>query len=194
MFRMLGGNLALDFVNTVGGRTPANSNRYEIDRERLTSIDDLYEWALVAGIINASERRRLANEARAHPRAAANVFARAVRLREVLYRLFVGTHKLDALNDELKIARSHERLGFAGGRVQPIWDDDTALDRPLWDVARAAAVLLTSDQLERVRQCPGESCGWLFVDTSRNRSRQWCDMNDCGNLAKVRRFRERQKA
>jgi predicted RNA-binding Zn ribbon-like protein len=194
MFRLLGGNLALDFVNTVGGRTPANSNRYEIEREHLTLIDDLYDWALAAGILNASERRRLASEARAHPRLASSVFARSIRLRESLYRLFVGTHKLDVLNDELSIARTHERLSAVEGRVQPVWDDDRALDRPLWDVARAAAALLTSDQLSRVRQCPGESCGWLFLDTSRNRSRQWCDMNDCGNLAKVRRFRERQKA
>ena len=194
MFRLLGGNLALDFVNTVGGRTPANANRYEIDREHLTTIDDLYEWALVAGVINASRHRKLVNDARAHPRLASSVFARALRLRESLYRLFVGTHKLDVLNDELSIARTHERLGVIEGQVQPIWDDDRALDLPLWEVARAAAALLTSDQLERVRQCPGESCGWLFVDTSRNRSRQWCDMNDCGNLAKVRRFRERRKA
>ena len=190
MFRLLGGNLALDFVNTVGGRTPANSNRYEIERERLTKIDDLYDWALAAGVINASQRRKVV-----HDRNAAKIFARALRLREALYRLFLGSRRdLDVLNDELSIARTHERLRIVEGRVQSIWDDDRALDLPLWEVARAAAALLTSDQLARVRQCPGESCGWLFLDTSRNHSRQWCEMNDCGNLAKVRRFRERQKA
>ena len=65
------------------------------------------------------------------------------------------------------------------------------LESPLWPVARAAAALLTSPELARLRQCGGDDCGWLFLDGSRNHSRQWCTMEDCGNLSKVRRFRER---
>jgi predicted RNA-binding Zn ribbon-like protein len=64
----------------------------------------------------------------------------------------------------------------------------------LWPVARSAAELLTSGDLARVGQCPGEECGWLFLDTSRAGRRQWCDMADCGNLAKVRRFRDQRRA
>ncbi len=73
-------------------------------------------------------------------------------------------------------------------------DDPNALDRMLWPLVRSAAELLVTGDLSRVRVCGGERCGWLFVDTSKNRSRRWCDMQDCGNVAKVRRFRTRQHA
>jgi predicted RNA-binding Zn ribbon-like protein len=64
----------------------------------------------------------------------------------------------------------------------------------LWHIADSAAEFLTTGDLTRLRECSGEDCGWLFEDTSKNRSRQWCDMRDCGNLAKVRRFRTRLHA
>jgi predicted RNA-binding Zn ribbon-like protein len=61
----------------------------------------------------------------------------------------------------------------------------------LWLIADSAAEMLTTGDLSRLKQCPGDDCGWLFEDTSKNRRRQWCDMQACGNLAKVRRFRSR---
>jgi len=70
-------------------------------------------------------------------------------------------------------------------------DTETALDRMLWPIAQSAAEFLNAGDFSRLRECGGEECGWLFEDTSRNRSRQWCHMQDCGNLAKVRRFRTR---
>jgi predicted RNA-binding Zn ribbon-like protein len=81
------------------------------------------------------------------------------------------------------------------GREGLRWDWPDAgsrLDSPLWPVGRAAAALLTSGDLSRLRQCGGERCGWLFLDRSRNRSRHWCTMEDCGNVSKVRRFRQRR--
>jgi predicted RNA-binding Zn ribbon-like protein len=100
---------------------------------------------------------------------------------------------LETLNRELRVARAHERL-VASPRFA--WEADNppaALDRVLWPVVRSAADLLTSPELERVGQCRGEECGWLFLDISRSRRRQWCHMADCGNLAKVRRFRQRRR-
>jgi len=72
---------------------------------------------------------------------------------------------------------------------------DVALDRPLWPIARSAVELLTSDdEVRLVRECASATCEWLFVDRTRNHSRRWCDMNDCGNRAKQKRLRERQSA
>ena len=63
------------------------------------------------------------------------------------------------------------------------------LDTMLPPILQSAVDLLVSkNDLERVKQCEGDSCGWLFFDTSRNRSRRWCSMADCGNRAKARRF------
>jgi len=64
----------------------------------------------------------------------------------------------------------------------------------VWPVLLDAADLLTSDMLKRVGECAGEGCTWLFIDKSRNRSRQWCAMDDCGNRAKARRFYRRKQA
>ena len=63
-----------------------------------------------------------------------------------------------------------------------------ALDQVLWPVAQSAAELLVQGSLERIRECPGQgTCGWLFLDLSKNASRRWCDMRVCGNRAKARR-------
>jgi predicted RNA-binding Zn ribbon-like protein len=99
---------------------------------------------------------------------------------------------LTLLNQELTIARQHRQLVATADGFDWQWTaSKRAIDRMLWAVAESAAQLLTIGELSRLKQCPGERCGWLFADTSRNRSRQWCIMEDCGNVAKVRRFRSR---
>src|SRR5690606_34555848 len=74
------------------------------------------------------------------------------------------------------------------------WPESNALDQVLWPVAVSAAELLTSADRERVKECAADTCNWLFLDMSRNRSRRWCDMKECGNRAKARRFYKRQRA
>ena len=71
--------------------------------------------------------------------------------------------------------------------------DEISLDKMIWAVARSAADLLTSADLKRVGVCAGEGCGWLFFDTSKNNSRRWCAMEDCGNRAKARRHYQRSQ-
>jgi len=76
-----------------------------------------------------------------------------------------------------------------------VWaEGGRALDCMLWPVARSAADLLTAGELPAIRQCQGSQCGWLFLDTSRNRTRVWCDMRVCGNRAKARRHHARLRA
>jgi predicted RNA-binding Zn ribbon-like protein len=67
------------------------------------------------------------------------------------------------------------------------------LDAPLWPLVRQAAELLVGADLKRVRECAASDCRWLFLDTSKNHSRRWCDMKSCGNRAKVRRFYRRKR-
>ncbi|MGH9751659.1 MAG: CGNR zinc finger domain-containing protein, partial [Blastocatellia bacterium] len=91
---------------------------------------------------------------------------------------------------------AHGRVRLGAGEENFVWewtDTKNALDQMLWRIADSAAEMLTTDDLTRLRECPGEDCGWLFLDTSKNSRRQWCDMQTCGNLAKVRRFRRRQQ-
>lgn len=189
--KFVGGRLCLDFTNTVGGRSDT------VLRDKLRAYGDVLRFAQLSGAVSAAGARRLADAARSDPAPAAAVFRRALDLREALFRIFRASldrrrpaaRDLDTLATELSTARRHERLAPAGGIYLWRWDDEAAPDRVLWPVARSAGELLTSDDLQKLRLCAGEECGWLFLDTSRNHSRRWCDMKDCGNRAKVRRFR-----
>jgi predicted RNA-binding Zn ribbon-like protein len=145
--------------------------------------------------------RSLTERAARRTREAATVFTRALELREAVYRIFaalaVGRAAAQAdlavLNETLGRASSNARVTPGASAFQWTWDlEDTAIDLPLCLIALSAAGLLTSDDCRRVRQCADEDgCGWLFVDTSRNHSRRWCDINDCGNRAKQRRYQQR---
>jgi predicted RNA-binding Zn ribbon-like protein len=204
--KLVGGRLCLDFINTVDGRK-SDSTRKESQSvnsqllgDKLGEYSDLVEWSRHSDIVTATEAERLIHASKRNTREAKNVLDRAIALREALYRICKammtgrGPQRADlvTVNDELLKARAHERLthgphGFSWELV----GGEAALDRMLWSIAQSGAELFTSGDLSRLRECSGEDCGWLFEDTSKNRSRQWCDMQDCGNLAKVRRYRTR---
>jgi predicted RNA-binding Zn ribbon-like protein len=100
---------------------------------------------------------------------------------------------LGMLNEELRLAREAEHLVFQKPHFAWYWSaSNSSLDRVVASVARSAAELLTQNDPTRLHRCAGDDCGWIFEDISRNRGRRWCDMRDCGNVAKVRRFRRRQ--
>jgi len=61
-------------------------------------------------------------------------------------------------------------------------------------IAAAAAKVAIQQRFDRVKICPADDCRWAFYDTSRNRSRQWCSMEVCGNRAKARAHRQRATA
>ncbi len=97
---------------------------------------------------------------------------------------------LDALNRILSQGQNHRGVlpavrGYGWGWIGRADD----VGRVLWPVAWSAALLLTGPDLARLKCCDG--CGRLFFDASRNRSRRWCDMQGCGNRAKVARHRRR---
>jgi predicted RNA-binding Zn ribbon-like protein len=46
----------------------------------------------------------------------------------------------------------------------------------------------------RFKACRGTDCHLVFIDSSRNTSRRWCDMAACGNRAKGESFRVRHRA
>jgi predicted RNA-binding Zn ribbon-like protein len=197
-FSLTGGKLCLDFANTAEGRVPA----IRPEDERLSSYDALVAWGHQAGVLEERQAQQLLALAAAQPDEAAQVLAQAIALREAMYRLFSqvasgeapAADDLERLNTALERGLAQARLALEGERAVWVWADTPALDRMLWPVARSAAELLTSEERERVRECAGETCSWLFMDTSRNRSRHWCDMQSCGNRAKAKRHYQRQRA
>ena len=195
VFEFVAGDLSLDFCNTVGGKRGA------VTREYLNGHLDLLSWVHQAGLVEDSALQTLARDAARNPGKASQLLGRAIELREALYRIFAavsgGCHPkssdLAILNSELTPALGRLRLEMAAPptRFALRWaNPQPALEHLLGPIARAAGDLLTQpERVERIRICGGLNCGWLFVDASKNHSRRWCDMRDCGNRAKVRRHR-----
>jgi predicted RNA-binding Zn ribbon-like protein len=180
--RLLGGALALDFVNTVDPLVGPDAVEF-LDRP-----EALREWALLAGL-----------EPPAHP--TQEDLDRALALRRDLHAVFGAV----AHGDEppgAALGRIHDgyasvlgRAGLERGGAGYRWQPSGGVDRLLWPVLSSAIELLTTPALARVRECEDhEACGWLFLDASRNGTRRWCSMSGCGAKAKMRRYRARQAA
>jgi predicted RNA-binding Zn ribbon-like protein len=173
----LAGRIALDFCNSL-------SLMHRIGlRDRILTPEDFHGWAGRCGF---------ALESAPSPQA----LGRLHRLRAALFGIFdaaLGDEQpkpadLDILNAELTEARAAERLvpardGYAIEDASP-----AIVDRFRHAVARDAAGLLIGDR-RRIKRCPAHDCQWLFYDSSKNLSRRWCAMDDCGTLEKVRRYR-----
>ena len=191
------GWLCLDFANT------AEWHLSEHPTERLTSYAELIAWARSINLLSDRAAPQLLRVADQHPSEAARVLDRAVTLREAIYRIFVAvaagkspsTDDQSTLNAELSRSLSQSRLVWNKANFDWGRDEDDALDQVLWWVLRSATDLLTSADIKRVGVCADDrGCGWLFYDTSRNRTRQWCSMRGCGNRAKARRHYEKVKS
>ena len=192
-----GGALCLEFTNTTSAR------RTDAPSEHLHSYADLLAWAQGQEILAPELAARLASEGERRAQAAADALQRALELREALYRIFTAhadglppaAADLQLLNTALAEAMPHRRLAAGTEGFSWQWEAEAdTLAQMLWPVARSAADLLTSPDLARVRECAGATCDWLFIDRSKNHSRRWCDMQECGNVAKVRRYRTRKQA
>ena len=192
----LSGHAALEFTNTANNHASADPG------ETLHDYADLLRWASRVGVLDQARVRALTRKAAGRKRDAAAVLARSIELREALYRTFAsmahGRPPSDAdlglLNRSLRRVADGAQLAPRPGGFAWRWNlDETSLDLPLRLMALAAVDLLTADYVERLGQCADDhGCGWLFIDTTKNHSRRWCDINDCGNRAKQRRYRARK--
>jgi predicted RNA-binding Zn ribbon-like protein len=195
-FSLLGNRLCLDFTNTVDDRFRENKD------ELLTDYRDLVAWSRQTGITTDAEASHLLAAAQRRPEEAEVVRKRAVTWREALFRIFQA-YVNEADPDEEDLCQFNAVLSEAMGKTRLVggdehyhWDwaeKETALDWMLWPVLRSAADLLISEDLHLMRQCASEDCSWLFLDTSKNHSRRWCNMQNCGNRAKVNRHYGRKK-
>jgi predicted RNA-binding Zn ribbon-like protein len=196
VFEFTGGNVCLDFTNTVSDR------KGEAPKELFQSYEDLVTWGQQAELLVTEEVQQLLVAAGNRPEEAVRVYQRSLELRDALYRIFRALAE-DVTPDEADMALFNgllaDALSHASLRQQDdqfcwgwVWRDDE-LDCMLWPVVRAAADLLTSGERLLVRVCAADDCSWLFLDTSKNHSRRWCDMRGCGNRAKVRKHHERKR-
>lgn len=195
-FELSGGALCLDFANTWGNQTDPGS-------DDLRTYEQLLAFARQTGFLTADAAAPLSRAAGGDPAAAAAALSLSLDLRGVIYRIFsrraagrsVPGNDVDRVNAVVGEALSHRRLERREGYFVWTWIavDADHLHAPIWPVIVSAAQLLTSDDLERVRECHADDCNWLFLDRSRNATRRWCSMSTCGNRAKARRRYKRQR-
>jgi predicted RNA-binding Zn ribbon-like protein len=196
VFNLSGGNLCLDFVNTVDDRGMPT------EREQLLSYHSLISWAEQAQLLSREAAAQLLTTATQQPDQANTTLQQARAIREVIYHIFASLAQgmtpsdvdLAQLNVALSHTLIHSKIIQHEQRFIWSWDFDcAALDYMLWPVVRAAADLLASDMLPMLRICAADDCQWLFMDTSKNQTRRWCNMKSCGNRAKARRHIARKK-
>ncbi|HEY0767049.1 MAG TPA: CGNR zinc finger domain-containing protein, partial [Steroidobacteraceae bacterium] len=107
----------------------------------------------------------------------------------VLERHFISASRHRELRWAQSARGSKERSALAWG-----WGRfGTEAELPVWILSQAASDLMLSDEVHRVRACGVETCRWLFLDTSKNHTRRWCNMKVCGNRVKARRFQARRR-
>jgi predicted RNA-binding Zn ribbon-like protein len=171
-YKLIGGAPALDFANLVSYRDTPRAHDW------LDPPDNVHRWTRAAGL-----------EARVSDR-----LETLIDLREALAQVFLALADgedprgpaFDVVAGAAHRARAQEQLTWdAGGAV---W----SLSKPsLADVLARDAALVLTDPSKRSRIGACTECRWIYLDTTRNRSRRWCDPADCGNRARQRRHYRR---
>jgi predicted RNA-binding Zn ribbon-like protein len=197
---IVGGHLALDFANTVDD--PEGSERYD----HAGTYPELVEWSVRIGILRPDQADKLLAASREQPRARSAALQRAHALRRILNQTFAEIAAMNSgppadtddavrlpvparwpdLRPFVKDALGQAELVPHGATYEMTWPITARLDGMLWPIAAAAGELLVAPQLSRLKKCAG--CPWVFLDQSKNLSRRWCAMNDCGTHEKIRRY------
>lgn len=177
-FRFRGGHAALDLTATLTGRLK------QAQRDLLARPEDVVRWLRAAGLECAASQPD------------EDLLDAARQLRETIYTLAMArlaarappTRARRALNDAARLPAAGPEIDAAGqARLR---GDASSL---LGFVAREAVFLLGGEMADRIRQCEGDGCAILFLDTSRSGDRRWCSMQACGNKHKVAAFRQRKQ-
>lgn len=192
---LIAGVECLDFVNTVDRHDATPGFDYFAP-----GYANLLAWFVHAEFVDDDTARSLLRLARKQPRDASSVRKRAQALRHAIHEIVVdlisgntpSERDLTTLTVETQRASACGRFVADGNRLTWQWTEDKELDQLLWPIARSAVDTLGSDRIARIRECAADDCQWLFLDTSKNGSRRFCNSSSCGNATRVRRFRARR--
>ncbi|MFK2878658.1 CGNR zinc finger domain-containing protein [Rhodanobacter hydrolyticus] len=185
--RLDGGRLCLDFVNTIHDRHAVQIEDYLQEPRRFI------EWCARSGALHVDEGIPVPRAARERTA----LMREVATLRDHLHALFAAridglrlpASAVRGLDHWLHLAWAGQSLG-ADARLH--WRADARDARlPLKRIALDALDLLGDPAASRLRRCANTaSCGWLFLDTSKNQRRRWCAMETCGTADKMRRYRQ----
>ncbi len=175
-YKLVGGRVSLDLVNTLSWPGTPRSHDW------LDSVANLKRW-LAAVDLPHGRQPDLATAKRVRG-VLADVLRPVCRAQRPS-REAVG--RLNAL-----VARAAERRVIDPQSLTWAWRSPESAVDSFAPIIFDAADLLAHAARDRLRHCP--SCDWLFLDQSKNGTRRWCDMADCGSRDKARRYYTRGKA
>jgi predicted RNA-binding Zn ribbon-like protein len=182
-FNLVAGEPSLEFLNTVNHWTVAEPRDYLLD------LGEAFRHGALVGLLTPGEARRLdALPPGTELRRLKELRSRLERIvRSAIAGKEPADEDLDALARDAADAAREVELRMSGDRLERVIPVDSAGVATLrWRIVEAAITLLASDDLARVGTCP--TCGWFFLDTTKNRSRRWCSMAMCGGAMKSRRY------
>ena len=181
---LLGGRLAIDFVNAIPPNAPL-------------SWEQLIRFLEVTGIVSVARSAHLLSLPQSDPPAAEALLLKAQNLGTALRKLFTAMLRkqklagewIEPVNAILRITEGHDELVAQdiGHKIEFIAREG-GLDWLLAAVARSGAEIVAEGARARLRICANPHCGLLFYDNSRTRARRWCSMAVCGNRSKVAAF------
>ena len=191
-FQLVGGHPALDLVNTLDWRF-----REGAAEELLTTYGDALSFAEQSELLTAAEARRLERAVGKEidgKRVLTAVQTLREALADVLYARLDGKDpdekSVRTLDKFFKQAQASRTLQWSGDGMRWDWAaSGTDQNLALLKLAQSAEELVTGGELDLLRACAKPDCRWLFLDTSKNHTRRWCDMKLCGNRMKARRFK-----
>ncbi|HEV3045686.1 MAG TPA: CGNR zinc finger domain-containing protein [Roseiarcus sp.] len=191
---LIGCDLALDFTNTSSGRG------HHSHLEHLRSAENVVSWARHAKALALADSESILTALQTDEGLAARFLKRALALREIIFAIGVEVASRRRAPDESVNALAHAHAAcIAKARLTPhgggfVWSwppQEAPIEAVLGPIALSALTLLTQADLSRIKQCQGDHCGWLFLDTTKNKSRRWCEMEVCGNRAKQKRHQSK---
>jgi predicted RNA-binding Zn ribbon-like protein len=191
-FKLFAGQPALELVNTLDMRFSAGTI------ELLPAYGDFLRLVTQLRLLTPEQARRLGRTV--GEKDAQRVLSSAIELREALASFLYGridggqpkASQVERLEKHFHAAALRRRLSPADGQLVWTWSGvERQAEIPLWKLAQAASELLVSGEVELVKDCGDPTCRWLFLDTSKNHTRRWCDMKTCGNRMKARRHQAR---
>jgi predicted RNA-binding Zn ribbon-like protein len=186
--KQLSGHPALELCNSRAGWQGAPGPRGDY----LQSYDALALLAVTTGVITSDAGHTLRRMAAGHVEAAAGVLDRIRSIRTDLYTALTGEPSraaLRRLSAAISAAHSRQRIVLENDCAHWTFGSSPALVDPLDAFLVAAGDLLVDERRKTVAACPGEDCGWLFLNASGRR--RWCQMAVCGNRAKQTSFAQR---
>ncbi len=189
-FILVGENLYLDFVNT---KIRRNGETCDL----LHSEEDFLAWSLAVGLIDKARAADLRKKIT--QKDFRDILDFRTTLDEMNIEILNGkklqTRFIESINNYLKKNIGHREIKLSEGEIKK--DFVTNFEEPLQllaPIAESAADLLAEGDLSYLKRCESNECVLYFYDTTKNHSRRWCSMNNCGNRAKAKAFYKRKKS